>query len=41
MAEKATLSYGGKTYEFPVITGTENESAIEIGKLRAQSGHPL
>ena len=38
MAEKATLSYGGKTYEFPVITGTENESAIEIGKLRAQSG---
>jgi citrate synthase len=38
MAEKATLSYGDKTYEFPVITGTENESAIDISKLRAQSG---
>ncbi len=38
MSNKATLQYGDKTYEFPVITGTENESAIEIGKLRAQTG---
>ncbi len=38
MAEKAKLSYNGKEFEFPVITGTENESAIDISKLRGQSG---
>lgn len=38
MSNKATITYGDKSYEFPVFTGTENESAIEIGKLRAQSG---
>ncbi len=38
MSNKATITYGDKSYEFPVFTGTEGESAIEIGKLRAQSG---
>ncbi|MFN8277409.1 MAG: citrate synthase [Chitinophagales bacterium] len=38
MADKATLTYGDKTIELPVITGTENESAIDISKLRAQTG---
>lgn len=38
MAEKATLSYEGKSYELPIITGTENESAIDISKLRSDSG---
>ena len=38
MANNATLTYDGKSYELPVITGTENESAIDISKLRAQSG---
>lgn len=38
MAETATLSYGGKSYELPIITGTENESAIDISKLRSDSG---
>lgn len=38
MAEKATLQYKGKTYEFPVIEGTENEHAIDIKTLRAASG---
>ncbi|MGD2127905.1 MAG: citrate synthase [Lysobacterales bacterium] len=29
----------GQTIEMPVLTGTENEKAIDIGKLRAQTGH--
>jgi len=29
----------GQTIELPVLTGTENEKAIDIGKLRAQTGH--
>lgn len=39
MSEKATLTLDGKSFEFPVITGTENEKAIDIGKLRAQTGY--
>lgn len=38
MSDSAKLSYKGQEYEFPVVTGTENESAIEIGKLRDVSG---
>jgi citrate synthase len=38
MSDSAKLSYKGKEYEFPVITGTEDESAIEISKLRDISG---
>jgi len=38
MSENVQLIYGGKTYEFPVYTGTENEKAIDIGKLRSQTG---
>lgn len=38
MSDSAKLSYKGQEYEFPVITGTENESAIEVGKLRDVSG---
>ncbi|MBS1592821.1 MAG: citrate synthase [Bacteroidetes bacterium] len=38
MANNATLTYDGKSYDLPVITGTENESAIDISKLRGQSG---
>ncbi len=38
MPDKVTLQYGDKSFDLPVITGTENESAIEIGKLRAQTG---
>jgi citrate synthase len=34
MSKNATLEYEGKKYEFPVITGTENESAIDIKTLR-------
>jgi citrate synthase len=34
----ATLSYNGKAVSLPVIQGTENEIAIDIEKLRAQTG---
>ncbi len=35
----ATLTLGGITYELPVVVGTEGERAIDISKLRAQTGH--
>ncbi|RZS96656.1 citrate synthase [Cecembia calidifontis] len=38
MSEIAKLSYGGKDFELPIIEGTENEKAIDIAKLRAQTG---
>jgi citrate synthase len=38
MAEKASLSFNGKTYEFPITEGTENEQAIDIKTLRATTG---
>ncbi|AFL85993.1 citrate synthase I, hexameric type [Belliella baltica DSM 15883] len=38
MSDTAKLSYGGKEYELPVIEGTENEKAIDVAKLRAQTG---
>ncbi len=34
----AKLSFEGRDYELPVIEGTENEKAIDISKLRDQSG---
>lgn len=34
----AELSIDGKSYQFPVTTGTENESAIDISNLRDQTG---
>ncbi len=39
MSETAKIEIGGKTYEFPVITGTENEKAIDIKKLRGTTGY--
>ncbi|EQC52601.1 citrate synthase [Bacteriovorax sp. DB6_IX] len=38
MSDNAKLEFKGEVYELPVITGTENEKAIDITKLRAQSG---
>jgi len=38
MSEKAELHFNGNVYELPIVTGTENEKAIDISKLRAQSG---
>lgn len=38
MSKTATIAIDGKTFELPVIVGTENEVAIDIEKLRALSG---
>ena len=34
MAEIAKIEVGGKTYELPVVEGTENEKAVDISALR-------
>ncbi|MBM77276.1 MAG: citrate (Si)-synthase [Crocinitomicaceae bacterium] len=39
MSETVKLTIGEKTYELPVIEGSENEKAIDITKLRAESGY--
>src|SRR5512146_1703158 len=36
---EATLSLNGKTLVLPVVRGSEGETAINIEKLRAQSGY--
>ncbi|MBS7391185.1 MULTISPECIES: citrate synthase [Hallerella] len=38
MPDFATLNYDGKDYNLPLVTGTENEKAIDISKLRKDSG---
>ncbi len=38
MTKNATLSYDGKSFELPVVVGTENETAVDISNLRTQSG---
>ncbi|MBI2258220.1 MAG: citrate synthase [Flavobacteriia bacterium] len=39
MSEIAKIELEGKSYEFPVFEGTENEKAIDIGNLRAVTGY--
>jgi citrate synthase len=38
MSEIAKLSFKGKEYELPVIEGSEKEQAINIAKLRGETG---
>lgn len=38
MEPTAKLIIGDKTFEMPIITGTENEKAIDISKLRQETG---
>jgi citrate synthase len=38
MSSSATLNYQGESIELPVITGTENEQAVDIRKLRGSTG---
>jgi len=38
MTEQAELKVNGKTYELPMIEGSEKEIGIDISKLRTQSG---
>jgi citrate synthase len=39
MSETAKITLGNETYEFPVVTGSENEKAIDITSLRAKTGY--
>lgn len=39
MSETVKLIIEGKEFEFPVITGTENEKAIDISALRKNTGY--
>ncbi|MGK0278635.1 MAG: citrate synthase [Litorivivens sp.] len=39
MSEVARIILDGQEYELPVITGSENEKAIDISKLRGMSGY--
>jgi len=38
MGKTAELKVDGNVYELPIVEGTENERALDISKLRAQSG---
>ncbi len=38
MSETAKLTYAGRTYELPIIQGSEGERAIDISRLRAETG---
>jgi len=38
MANKATLNIDGKSYDFPIVTGSEQEQAIDIKTLRGVTG---
>jgi citrate synthase len=38
MSKTAKLELDGKTYELPVVIGSENEKAVDISKLRDQAG---
>jgi citrate synthase len=39
MSETAKLILDGQTYELPIVTGTENEKAIDISNLRSETGY--
>jgi citrate synthase len=38
MSKTATLEYNGEKHEFPLVTGTENEVAMDINSLRNATG---
>ena len=38
MNKKVEISFQNEKIEFPVITGSENEQAVDISKLRSQTG---
>ncbi len=38
MADSVQISCNGKTYSYPVVTGSENERGIDIGRLRSDTG---
>ena len=38
MTRTATLTFGGRTVELPVVEGSEGELAVDISQLRAETG---
>jgi len=38
MTEYAKIEFEGKTYEFPIVVGSEGEKAIDISNLRQKTG---
>ena len=38
MSERAVLHFGDKELELPVVEGTEHEQAVDVAKLRAETG---
>ena len=38
MSEKAELHYKGNVYQIPVVEGTQQEKALDISRLRGESG---
>ena len=38
MSDSVQLTYENKTFEFPIVEGSENEKGIDIKTLRAQTG---
>ena len=38
MSDNANISIDGNSYDLPIVEGTEQEKAIDIGKLRGLSG---
>ena len=39
MSDSARLDVDGKSYDLPIVVGTEGEKAIDISRLRESSGH--
>lgn len=37
-ADTIEVRYQGKSYHFPVVEGTEGERAVNISRLRAETG---
>ncbi|MEE3036981.1 MAG: citrate synthase [Bacteroidota bacterium] len=38
MSDKAQLHYNGKVYDIPIVEGSKNEKALDISRLRVDSG---
>ena len=38
MSDKAELHYKGNVYHLPIVEGTQNEKALDISRLRGESG---
>ena len=38
MSDKAELHYNGNVYQLPIVEGSQNEKALDISRLRGESG---